>query len=83
MYVHQFIQLKWNTTDMNQSLNETKTAWKDLEEELSMQLQQITDWASQLERGDRETNPEAKIALQKYSEWVISPNCSKTLTFVF
>jgi len=68
VYVYQLTQLKWNTTDMSQSLNETKTAWKELEEELSQQLQQITDWASQLERGNRETNPEAKIALQRYSE---------------
>jgi hypothetical protein len=83
VYVYQFTRLKWNTTDMSQSLNETKTAWKELEEELSLQLQQITDWTSQLERGNREINPEAKMALQRYSEWVISPNCSKKAYFCF
>jgi hypothetical protein len=51
---------------------ESKAALKELEEELVTQLQQITEWVDQPEAENRTASLAAKLALQRYTEYIIS-----------
>jgi hypothetical protein len=51
---------------------ENKAAMKELEDELVMQLEQITEWANHSEVENRTASSAAKLALQQYTEYGIS-----------